>query len=420
MFTLLFLGGWFLPLGLYAHILVMFLKVVSFAWFIILTRATLPRVRIKALASITWSHLLPFSSSALPTYLWLGVVSGAFRICEYCVYGTEMFRTCVRRFYYLGRSFWHTASSEQDLRIDTALGSFAYMRQFADWGQPGKARVIGNTGVPYMTYPENQRLASSIQLAGGTAVEGERHTAAPFDAERADQNLNQVTRPDGESKLYFEHDATAIAKKQAPYWQEMLAGDFPQFDEWARSIPDREIISRYVRDDVGGRNFDEVRSHSDPMDPYTQKSKWATKRKRLERDTLEVLPAAGLTSALELADDTFLRYYGDEPGAVDYLATNKVLRENYSGRKYEPGKHRSWGEATYPWGGVQTNPYTSPSGFNEFMPLIGATKDVAALSEEQRFAFWESLADEACEISAETGVDAYDMPYFNRLIRAGS
>lgn len=288
-FSLLFLGGWFLPLGIYAHFVILFMKVVSFAWLIIITRATLPRVRIKALASITWSHLLPFSSSALPTYLWLGVVLAAFRICEYCVYGIEMFRTYVRRFYYLGRSFWHYQPSQHDNRIDTALGGFAYMRQFADWGQPGKARIIGNTGAPYMTYPENQRLASSIQLAGGTAVEGERHTAGPFDASRASANLAQMPRPSTESALWFEHDGTAIAKKQAPYWQEMLVGDFARFDEWARSVPARDVIARYVKDEVNGRDYDQIRAHNDDIDPFRNtQNEWALERIALEHDTFEV------------------------------------------------------------------------------------------------------------------------------------
>jgi hypothetical protein len=122
-----------------------------------LTRATLPRVRIKALASITWSHLLPFSSSALPNYLWLGIVLAAFRVCEYCVYGIEAFRQHVSRIYYIGRNFWYFRPTARDTRLDTSLGSFIFMRQLLDWGQLGKVRVLDNTGIPYMTYPENAR-----------------------------------------------------------------------------------------------------------------------------------------------------------------------------------------------------------------------------------------------------------------------
>lgn len=288
-FSLLFLGGWFLPLGIYAHFIVLFLKVASFVWFIIITRATLPRVRIRALASVTWSHLLPFSSSAVSTYLWLGIVLAAFRVCEYCVYGVELFRAHVRRFYYLGRNFWHYVSSEHDNRIDTALGGFAYMRQFMDWGQPGKIRTVGNTGAPYMTYPENQRLASSIQLAGGTAVLAERHYFEPFDADKAKQNLMYVPHPFTESTLWHEHDATILAQRNMLYWQEMLDGDFARFDEWSRTAPSRDIIARYVKDEVTGREVEEVRAHHDELDPFCNPELPETlERRELQNSVSEV------------------------------------------------------------------------------------------------------------------------------------
>jgi hypothetical protein len=115
----------------------------------------------------------------------------------------------------------------------------------------------------------------------------------------------------------------------------------------------------------------------------------------------------------------FLRLYGDQPGAVEYLANSALLREHYPADKkpYAPGVWRTWGNSAFAWGGVQTNPYTSPTALNEFLPLLGVTAETAGLSEAERFAFYESLADDACVESFNAGTDAYNLPYFERMIR---
>lgn len=140
LFSLLFLGGWFLPFGIGAGWFVLFLKAILFGWLVIITRATLPRVRIKVLSSVVWSHLLPLASTALPFYLWVGMVCAVFRFCEYCVLGALRFRAYVKRAYYLGRNFWYTMPTTRDNRLDTSLGGFLWMRRFLDWGQYGKAK----------------------------------------------------------------------------------------------------------------------------------------------------------------------------------------------------------------------------------------------------------------------------------------
>lgn len=103
------------------HWVLMLLKVISFAWLVVITRATLPRVRIRALSSVVWSHLIPFSASALPNYLWYGIMTGAFRICEYVVFGIEKFKSVIRRAYYLSLNFWAHLSWTVDNRVDTAM-----------------------------------------------------------------------------------------------------------------------------------------------------------------------------------------------------------------------------------------------------------------------------------------------------------
>lgn len=85
-------------------------------------------------------------------------------------------------------------------------------------------------------------MGDALLLAGGLVLEGERHLAQPFNVDGPEIS-EFIVLPKGKDRSWYGYTAISQAKLDAMYWQELLAGNLPEFLQQMRFLPDREVVS---------------------------------------------------------------------------------------------------------------------------------------------------------------------------------
>ena len=123
--VVLFGGGWNVPLGVGYFDMCIPLKLMFVVGFIFAVRMALPRIRLESVLLQSWTWFLPFSTAALPVYMWLGLIVGAIKPSEYWIFKNSKY--IIRELGYDTWSrLWLGRPTEYDLRLDTAHSRFLH------------------------------------------------------------------------------------------------------------------------------------------------------------------------------------------------------------------------------------------------------------------------------------------------------
>jgi NADH:ubiquinone oxidoreductase subunit H len=175
-FSILFLGGWGLVGFDWLKSDVVFAsKIVVVLSAILLTRCSLPRLRLKTALGIAWTQILPFSNASLPFYMWISYIFGSIRWSEYSFLNFNTFRNWLSNYYYTGTYMWfRRVGGYRDLRRDSAATNVSVrdvitVNLFLNLL---RSRSSGNSLISDVRYPYDRNLVDAVTIGGVNSVLG--------------------------------------------------------------------------------------------------------------------------------------------------------------------------------------------------------------------------------------------------------
>ena len=169
-FSIFFFGGWGLVVTSWLTSDIAFmLKSAVVLSAILLTRCSLPRLRLKTALGVAWTQILPFSNASLPFYMWVSYIFGTIRWTEYSFFKFGAFRNYVSNYYYIGADMWfRRITSFRDLRKDSASTNMMVRDVISTnlFLNLSRSKSSGNSGISDVRYPYDRNLVDAITVGG--------------------------------------------------------------------------------------------------------------------------------------------------------------------------------------------------------------------------------------------------------------